>query len=245
MYLLLSSISDAKNLQSDLEQLVVWWLENGLSINKSKCVHISFHRHSSAINFKFYINNEEIIQKNNVRDLGIIFSNDLNFNAHIDSLYNKALRVLGFMKRNCAEFKEIKCFTTLYHALVRSILELGSVICNSSQSGQIEKLDKLQRRFIHIFGYKMGFLNMSPSDIANRIGLKLLATHRKYNDIVFMYKLLNGMIDCSEFLSLIGFKVPTFNTRNILSFHIPPTTRNYVINSPISRLPKSCNEVNN
>jgi hypothetical protein len=51
MYLPLSSISDAKNLQSDLEQLVVWCVENGFSINISKCVHISFHRHSSAINF--------------------------------------------------------------------------------------------------------------------------------------------------------------------------------------------------
>jgi hypothetical protein len=62
---------------------------------------------------------------------------------------------------------------------------------------------------------------MSSSDIANRIGLKPLATHRKYNDIVFMYKLFNGMIGCPELLSLISFKVPTFNTRNILSFHFP------------------------
>jgi hypothetical protein len=45
----------------------------------------------------------------------------------------------------------------------------------------------------------MGFLNMSSSNTANRIGLKPLATHRKYNDIVFIYKILNGMIDCTEF----------------------------------------------
>jgi len=38
-----------------------------------------------------------------------------------------------------------------------------------------------------------------------------------------------------------------FNSRNILSFYVPPPlgTRNYVINSPICRLPESCNEVIN
>ena len=96
-----------------------------------------------------------------------------------------------------------------------------------------------------MFGYKIGFLNMPSCDIDNRIGLKPLTTYRKYNDIVFMYKLINGMIDCPEFLSLIGFKVPVFNSRNILSFYVPPSTRNYFINSPLCHLPKSCNEIIN
>lgn len=112
--------------------------------------------------------------------MGIIFSNDLSFNAHIDSICTKALRILGFIKWIYSKFKVIKCFTTLHHALVRSM------VWNPSQSGQIEKLDKLQRRFIHMIGYKMDFLNMSSSDITNHIGLKPLATHRRYNDIDFM-----------------------------------------------------------
>lgn len=51
----------------------------------------------------------------------------------------------------------------------------------------------------------MGFLNMSSSDIANHIGLKPLATHRKHNDVVFMYKIIIGTIDFPELLSLISF----------------------------------------
>lgn len=113
----MSSISDAKNLQSHSEKIVDWCLEKyDLSINISKFVHISFHhRHNSRINLKFRINNVEIFQMHKVRRLSIIYSNDLNFNAHhIDSVCTKALGVLGFMKSNCTEFKVIKCFTTLY-----------------------------------------------------------------------------------------------------------------------------------
>jgi hypothetical protein len=80
-----SSFSDAKNLKSDLDQLVVWYIENDLFINISKCIHIYFYRHNSPIIFKFCINNEEIIQMDKVRELSIIFSNDLS--AHRFSLH--------------------------------------------------------------------------------------------------------------------------------------------------------------
>lgn len=56
---------------------------------------------------------------------------------------------------------------------------------------------------MHMSDYKMGFLNMFLSDIANRIVLVLLATRRMYNDIVFTYKLLNGVVDGPDFCHLL------------------------------------------
>lgn len=58
---------------------------------------------------------------------------------------------------------------------MRSVLEFGSVVRNPSQSGQIEKLDKLSR----LLTYKMGLKDMSTSNIANQIGLASLTTRRK------------------------------------------------------------------
>lgn len=43
---------------------------------------------------------KNITQMDKVRELGIIFSNDLSFNAYVDSVCTKALKVLDFMKRN-------------------------------------------------------------------------------------------------------------------------------------------------
>jgi len=72
----------------------------------------------------------------------------------------------------------------------------------------------------------MGFRDMSPSDIANQIGLVSLATRQKYSDVVIAYKLINGVIDCPEFLSKIGFRVLSLDSRNKSSFHVLINSRN-------------------
>jgi hypothetical protein len=74
------------------------------------------------------VKNEEIIQVDQICNLGIIFSKDFSFSSHINSIYLKALRGLGFLKINCAEFKYINCFIALYCILVRLILKFWSVI---------------------------------------------------------------------------------------------------------------------
>lgn len=88
-----------------------------------------------------------------------------------------------------------------------------------------------------MFRYKMGILNISSAYIAKYIGLIPLPTRRKYFDLMFLYKLINDMINCSELLSQIIYKAPIFSSRNILSFYVPFNSRNYVNNSLIYRLP--------
>lgn len=61
-----------------------------------------------------------------------------------------------------------------------------------------------------MFGYKNGFFKYVIADIVNCIGLVPSATRCKYFDVMFMYKLINGMIDCPELLSQIDFKSSCF-----------------------------------
>jgi len=75
-----------------------------------------------------------------IKDLGILLSNDLSFNNHITIMCNEVLRVFGFIRRNCLEFKNPNCFILLYCSLVRSILEYGSIIWNPYQAGLISKI---------------------------------------------------------------------------------------------------------
>lgn len=50
-----------------------------------------------------------------------------------------------------------------------------------------------------------------------------------------------GGIDCPELLQKVGLKVPSFNSRFNPPFSIPHSNKNYIINSPMCRLPTSCN----
>lgn len=60
--------------------------------------------------------------------LGIYYAPSLNFNYHNNTTVSKALKVLGFIKRNTSMFKSANCLRILYFALVRSILEYGEII---------------------------------------------------------------------------------------------------------------------
>lgn len=74
------------------------------------------------------MNNSNLMIVSQIKDLGILLSNDLSFNNHITIMSNKALGLFGFIRRNCLKFKNLICFKLLYCSLVRSILEYSSVI---------------------------------------------------------------------------------------------------------------------
>lgn len=87
-----------------------------------------------------------------VHDLGVILSSDLSFNSHTNEIYDKAL---GCIKNTCDEFTSIKC-SWLYIPidLVKSILDFGYMIWNTKQIGLINKLERMQIRFIRIVGIR-------------------------------------------------------------------------------------------
>ena len=81
-------------------------------------------------------------------DLGLLMNNKLSWNSHIhvDKISSKANKVLGLIKRNCREFRDVSTLRTLYCTLVRSQLEYGSVVWSPLTARNITKLERAQRR---------------------------------------------------------------------------------------------------
>lgn len=61
-----------------------------------------------------------------------MFSSNNTFKVHNTMVYEKAIKVLGFLNRASNEFKDINCLKVLYCSLVRSILKFGSIVWNTS-----------------------------------------------------------------------------------------------------------------
>jgi len=79
---------------------------------------------------------------NQFRDLCIILSANLSFNAHISSIYGKSLRVLGFIKRTCFILYE----SIVLHAS-KIITWIWCGIIESHQPGSINKLERSNNFF--------------------------------------------------------------------------------------------------
>ena len=83
--------------QEELSKISNWMRVNKLSINIDKTKYMIFHspRQKIPSNIKLYLDNEEIEQVDNIKYLGIIFDNNLNWKCHLSTLSKKIAKSIG------------------------------------------------------------------------------------------------------------------------------------------------------
>ena len=94
----------------------------------------------------FFLNNIELEEVDEFRDLGVITENHLRWNSHVNCVVVKANRMLRLFKRTCKGLNDLKTLRTLYCSLVRTNLEYCSVEWSPYSRKNIDKLEGVQRR---------------------------------------------------------------------------------------------------
>ena len=94
-----------------------------LSLNIEKCKVVSYSR-KATIDYHYRIDENELEEINEIKDLGVIFDSKLKFATHINEKVNKAFSVLGVINRNF-KYMEKNSFILLYKSMVRPHCESG------------------------------------------------------------------------------------------------------------------------
>lgn len=89
-----------------------------------------------------------------ILDLGIFMGDHLSFNLHIDTILKQAFRNLGFIHRITKPFKQVTTFKILDYSFVRSILDFGSMVCYPLYKCHIDRIKRVQRKFIKIPNFR-------------------------------------------------------------------------------------------
>ena len=102
----------------------------------------------------------------------------------------------------------------------------ASQIWSPSTAVDQKKLEKVQHSFIRALSFKikepMSYLNHDYSELASRFEIPSLVSLRSYYDLVFLFKVLNGLVDSPQILSSFNFRVPGRLLRNSgVTFAIP------------------------
>lgn len=207
----INSIDDCDGLQSDLDRLVVW-SQNNLQFNADKCVVVRYTRRTQrSVKFHYHIGNNFLSSKTQVKDLGVIFDEKFYFSHHIVESCKSAYRTLGFVCRSSNFIHNLNTFKLLYFSLVRSKLEFGFSIWYPHQYYLSQMIEQIQTKFLRFLYFKAfgiyTFL-VSYSQLLSLFKMESLHKRRDLGMLVFLHKLLNGRIDCSELLSELGFLVP-------------------------------------
>lgn len=236
-------INDEVLVQNDLNNLNEWCNKNCLYLNIDKCCFISFFKGNMKFNTSYCLGNSDLKRVSSVKDLGVTFNSQLNFNEHINNISVKSSKMLGFLLRNCREFsvESIKC---VYCSLVRSHLEYASMVWSPMYAIHKTTIERIQNKFLRFCAFRINhtIVDHNYNGILCRLNLMSLESRRLQTDLIFVFKLLNGMISCPELLELIGFNVPRHLLRNNALFNVEFHSTNYGMHSPITRTLRYINE---
>ncbi|XP_075167476.1 uncharacterized protein LOC142239568 [Haematobia irritans] len=246
IYSRVNSFMDTLRLQSDLDAVSLWCSENGLPINVSKCCKVSFSKSNNIICSDYFVNSCTVKCSIEVFDLGVFFDYKFSFISHLDYIVPKAYALLAFIKRSCKDFNDPYTVKLVYSSIVRSRLEYACIIWNPYMIKYSNRIEQIQRRFLKFALRSINFSIPEPSylDKCRLIALKSLENRRMLQSQMFLYKIINGLVDCSDLLNLLSLNVPPRLLRHNKFFHIPLHRTNYSINEPITRALKEFNRIN-
>ena len=204
-------------IQNDLNNVCLWAKQNGFVFNILKSYAMLYSK-VKADSHSIYISNSLIPNTDEIKDLGIIFQNNLKFNKHIDSIIFKAKRKINFIKFYCKRFTNVNLIIKIYNSIVKSNLMYGSTLWNPNNIGTITSLEKVQLLFLRFLSYKtdkpMSYIDHNYDPIMNFTKITSLELSGALNDLKFFFKLINNITKSPELLTKIKFYSPVNPIRN-------------------------------
>ena len=140
------------HLQLDLHEVEKWCLKWGFKLNESKTIGIVFAKRNIQDKPKLFVKNCQIPFKTCVTFLGVNFDAKLTWKNHVDSIIDRCkpklniLRCISGLKWGASK----SVMLMIYKALIRSIIDYGSIVYYSAATYILKKLDTLQCKSLRL-----------------------------------------------------------------------------------------------
>ena len=145
LYKPIFSRKDTEDLQQDLAALEDWEKQWQMAFHPEKCVVIQISSKRSTIPGNYTLHNHQLDVVDSSKYLGFTINKNLRWDDHINNITARANRTLGFLKRNLRGCKT-SARARAYEAIVRPNLKYAASIWDPYNTGQINQLEKVQRR---------------------------------------------------------------------------------------------------
>lgn len=189
IYRTIQTPEDLAILQRDMARLDDWSAKWLLTFNSEKCKTMHVGRLNPQQHYQ--LGNKTLQKSSKEKDLGVTISNDLKPATHIATIAAKANSRLGVINRNIVVLSR-KILLPLYLALVRPILDYGAQVWSPHQIGDIQTLEKVQRRATKLVPE---LSHLPYEERCSQLGIQTLKDRRTRGDMIETYKLLHGFED--------------------------------------------------
>lgn len=206
LYTRIISFLDEFALQHNLNLLVKWSELWQLPISFGKCIAmlISMLNQNQLHSLTpFFLNTTPLRYATNIKDLGVIIDNNLQFKEHINHIVHKASCRSSLILK-CFQSRNIDLLRRAFIVYVRPLLEYNSPVWSPHNVGEIKALESVQRRFTKKLP---GFSELDYESRLKTLSLETLEFRRLKFDLLTTYKIIFGIIktDLSIFFELSDY----------------------------------------
>ena len=107
-------VADCEQLQQALTNLRSWSLNTNIGFNASKCKVLAVTCKKKPLLRDYFLGPEKLLHVRKGKDLGILISDKLTWDSHVQPITAKANKLLGLLKRSCPLLTKLVVRRPLY-----------------------------------------------------------------------------------------------------------------------------------
>jgi hypothetical protein len=188
------------SLNADLDRLQRWADLWKITFNPLKTV---FIRVSNKLNKPplnpLYLNRVVIREVDHYPNLGLIYSNKMDWKFHLENIARKVALRMAYLKRLQFNLPR-SALTRIYLTMIRPIIEYGDIIYDNINISQTQTLEKIQRRAALIC--TGAYRHTEHRLLLDELGWDTLAERRKQHRLIAYFKIINGQAPAHLIASL-------------------------------------------
>ena len=147
LYMRTKNDESIQQMQDDLDAMMAWCAVWRLTLNAGKCNHVQYNPRSASRSFNptYMLGGTQVTRKQQVKDLGIIISEDLKGHAQVSKACKRANQEIDRIRRSFVS-RSPAFLSNMYKLYVRPHMEYCVEVWNPKYKGDIDKMEKVQNK---------------------------------------------------------------------------------------------------
>ena len=195
----ISSPEDCEQLQTDLQSIYNWANEINMEFNSTKFEWVRYSAKELAPAHSYLgPDAANIEQKDSLRDLGVLLSNDLSFSLQIEKVVSSASQMVGWGYRTFRG-RSSYLLLTLFKSLVQPHLDYCSQLWSPTQQSSINKIEQVQKSLVS----RISDTRLRGFNYWRKLQIRQLYSQERRRErymVIFLWKISQGLVS--------GYSIP-------------------------------------
>ena len=213
-----------QSLQSNLNDVGIWYEANKLVINADKCKSMLVSG-ARKINEKLnvYLNERLIEQVNEIRYLGIKVDDKLSWYKHIEKLHVQVMGKLSILRR-LSKFLPKQMLEKIFKTTILPCIDYADTVWGTCSEKGMKMAQRLQNFAARIITGNYDYINFRGEDLVRQLKWQTIKERRIFHTAILMFKCTRGLAPnylCDQINLLRDINVYETRYSSNYNVHVP------------------------